>query len=203
MGSPLASDVLVLNKNWAALRVISAGEALADLFTGRVQAIDTDYQMYDFDTWRDLSGYACEFEAERHSFVQTVRDAILVPSVVRLLRFDRVKHPTVRLSRRNIYLRDNHTCQYTGVKLPANRLNLDHVVPASRGGRTCWENLVCCSIEINSIKGNRTPQEAGLSLIRKPRRPGAGDMLFSSARSPHDSWKRFVDAAYWNTELHD
>jgi len=199
----LNADVLVLNKNWTALRIITAAEALADLFVGRVEAIDTDYQAYDFASWHELSEYAVRFQAEQHRFVRTVTSAVLVPTVVRLLKFDRVKRAAVRLSRKNVYVRDNYTCQYTGKKLPSSELNLDHVVPTSRGGTTCWENIVCCSVEVNSIKGNRTPQEAGLKLIRQPRRPNATELLFKSKRFRHDSWKHFVDAAYWNTELRD
>ena len=203
MSLALNTDVLVLNKNWSALRMITAAEALADLFVGRVEAIDTDYQAYDFATWRELSAYKNAFEPEPYRFVQTVTDAVLVPAVVRLLRFDKVRRPTVRMSRRNVYLRDNYTCQYTGRKLPASKLNLDHVVPASRGGETTWENVVCCCIEVNSMKGDRTPSEAGLKLIRQPKRPDPTQLLFAARRPRHDSWKHFVDAAYWNTELQD
>ncbi len=203
MTSALSHDVLVLNKNWAALRVVTAAEALADLFVGRVEAVDTDFQAYDFASWRELSAYEYEFEPAGRGFVKTVASAVLVPHVVRLLRFDRLKRRSVRLSRKNVYLRDNYTCQYTGKKLPASRLNLDHVIPTSRGGKTTWENLVCCSIEVNMLKGSKTPREAGLKLIRQPKRPDPAALLFKTSRFRHDSWKHFVDTAYWNTELHD
>mgnify|MGYP001803394502 CR=1 FL=1 len=203
MTAALQSDVLVLNKHWRALRIITAAEALADLFVGRVEAVDTDYRSYDFASWHELSAYASAFEPESHSFVRTVTSAVLVPAVVRLRRFDRVTRPTLRLSRKNVYLRDNYTCQYTGQRLPTSELTLDHVVPTSRGGQTSWDNLVCCSVAVDSLKGNRTPEEAGLKLIRPPRRPDATELLFKSRRERHDSWKHFVDAAYWNTELHD
>ncbi len=203
MTSALSHDVLVLNKNWAALRVVTAAEALADLFVGRVEAVDTDYQAYNFASWHELSEYMYEFEPDGRGFVKTVASAVLVPHVVRLLRFDRVKRRSVRLSRKNVYLRDNFTCQYTGKKLPSSRLNLDHVIPTSRGGKTTWENLVCCSIEVNERKGGRTPKEAGLKLVRQPKRPDPAALLFQTHRFRHDSWRHFVDAAYWNTELHD
>lgn len=199
----LNRDVLVLNKHWVALRIITAAEALADLFVGRVEAIDADFQAYDFASWHDLSEHKAAFEPERHNFVRTVASRILVPTVVRLLDFEKVHRQTVRLSRKNVYLRDDYTCQYTGEKLSARELNLDHVIPTSKGGKTTWENIVCCSVRINSIKGGRTPEEAGLSLIRKPRRPEAAQLLFRATRNRHDTWKHFVDAAYWNTELRD
>jgi len=199
----LQTDVLVLNKNWAALRIITAAEALADLFVGRVEAVETDYQAYDFASWHDLSAHATRFEPEGRDFVKTVSSAVLVPAVVRLLRFDRVHRPVMRLSRQNVYLRDNYTCQYTGQKLPARKLNLDHVIPSSQGGRTTWTNLVCCAVDVNSQKGGRTPAQAGLKLIRRPRRPDPAELMFKGRRPRHDVWKHFVDAAYWNTELHD
>lgn len=203
MTTALQTDVLVLNKNWTALRIITAAEALADLFTGRVEAVDTDYQAYDFASWHDLSVHATAFEPEGRDVVRTVSSAIIVPAVVRLLRFDRVHRPVLRLSRQNVYLRDNHTCQYTGQKMPPHKLNLDHVVPSSQGGQSTWENLVCCSVAVNARKGGRTPAQAGLKLIRTPRRPDPAELMFKSGRKRHDSWKNFVDAAYWNTELHD
>lgn len=203
MASALSHDVLVLNRNWAALRVITAAEALADLFVGRVEAVDENYRAYNFASWHELSEYAHRFEPEGRNFVKTVTSAVLVPSVVRLLRFDHIRRRSVRLSRKNVYLRDNYTCQYTGRKLPASRLNLDHVIPTSRGGKTTWENLVCCCVEVNMIKGNKTPREAGLKLIRQPKRPDPTELLFRSHRFRHDTWKHFVDTAYWNTELHE
>ncbi|XAL98319.1 HNH endonuclease [Phycisphaeraceae bacterium D3-23] len=203
MSMALSTDVLVLNKNWAALRVVTAAEALADLFVGRVEAVDTDYQAYDFDSWHALSEFADDFERGGHTYVKTVSSAVRVPPVVRLLKFDRMHRPAVRLSRKNVYLRDNYTCQYTGQKLPASELNLDHVVPTSQGGKTTWDNLVCCSVAVNSRKGGRTPKQAGLKLIRRPRRPDPAQMLLRPGRARHEAWKHFVDAAYWNTELHD
>ena len=203
MTTALQTDVLVLNKNWAALRIITAAEALADLFVGRVEAVETDYQAYDFASWHDLSAHATRFQPAGRDFVKTVSSAVLVPAVVRLLRFDRVHRPVMRLSRQNVYLRDNYTCQYTGQKLPASKLNLDHVIPSSQGGRTTWDNLVCCAVDVNSQKGGRTPAQAGLKLIRKPRRPDPAALMFKGRRPRHDVWKHFVDAAYWNTELHD
>lgn len=197
----LTSPVLVLNKDWRLIRVVSAAQALVDLVIGKVEAIDNDYQVYDFDSWRDLSEYKRAFEPESHRFVQTVTNAIVVPAIVRSLKAKGIKRPAVRLSRRNIYLRDSHTCQYTGQKLPGSELNLDHVLPSSRGGRSTWENLVCCSVAVNAKKGNRTPEEAGLKLIRKPRKPEPHEIVGKAFKVQHPTWEAFVDAAYWNTEL--
>jgi 5-methylcytosine-specific restriction endonuclease McrA len=110
----------------------------------------------------------------------------------------------VKFTRHNIFERDHNTCQYCGIKFDRKDLNLDHVIPRDRGGETSWENIVCSCVPCNSRKGNRTPPEAGLKLLHKPKRPKWRPMLhlqFSKARD--DSWKHFVDLAYWNVELTD
>jgi 5-methylcytosine-specific restriction endonuclease McrA len=81
-------------------------------------------------------------------------------------------------------------------------LNLDHVLPRDRGGPTTWENIVCSCVECNTHKANRTPQEAGLRLIRKPKRPKWRPFVqVNLGLECHESWKHFLDVAYWNVEL--
>jgi len=87
---------------------------------------------------------------------------------------------------------------------PQKRLNLDHVVPLSRGGRSSWDNVVCACIECNSRKGSRTPEEAGMHLVRAPRRPAGHPVLRAGWIGPgHEEWRTFLDEAYWNVELDD
>ncbi|MCG8511991.1 MAG: HNH endonuclease [Rhodospirillales bacterium] len=200
----LDAPVLVLNKDWRPLQLTTGANALAELFAGKVEAVDTDYAVYDFASWAELSRMKDTFEPDApRTVVRTVREEILVPAIIRLLRMNRSHKRCVRLSRRNIYLRDNYTCQYTGKRLPASELNLDHVIPQSRGGRSTWDNLVCCSVEVNSLKGNRTPVEAGLALIRQPRKPEPHEIALRAIRVRHPSWEAFVSEAYWNVELED
>jgi len=111
----------------------------------------------------------------------------------------------VRFSRFNLYARDQNRCQYCGRQFPRSELNLDHVVPRMKGGTSVWENVVCSCHRCNRIKGGRTPAEAGMRLIRQPRRPQWTPFMteaFSLRR--YKEWLPFlsaVDAAYWNTEL--
>ena len=89
-----------------------------------------------------------------------------------------------------------------GTAFERNDLNLDHVLPRDRGGQTTWENIVCSCIPCNTKKGNRLPHEAGLQLIRKPKRPKWRPFVnISFSRHQHDSWRHFLDLAYWNVEL--
>jgi len=77
-------------------------------------------------------------------------------------------------------------------------------VPRDRGGMTTWENVVCSCIACNTRKGNRLPQEAHMSLIRKPKRPKWRPFVHVTFSAPqHESWRHFVDLAYWNVELSD
>jgi hypothetical protein len=77
-------------------------------------------------------------------------------------------------------------------------------MPRDRGGQTTWENIVCSCIPCNTRKGNRLPHEAGMALIRKPKRPKWRPFIhISLSTHPHESWKHFLDIAYWNVELGD
>jgi 5-methylcytosine-specific restriction endonuclease McrA len=92
--------------------------------------------------------------------VGTPDGKILVPRVILLQGYDRVPRRHVRYSRVNIFARDSYTCQYCGGKPHRSKLNLDHVIPRSLGGRTTWENVVCSCIDCNRRKGGRTPRSA-------------------------------------------
>jgi 5-methylcytosine-specific restriction endonuclease McrA len=96
---------------------------------------------------------------------------IKLPSVVRLIRRFRRFRREVRYSKQNIFARDQWTCQYCGERRPTNELTQDHVFPRAQGGRTCWENVVTCCTDCNTRKANRTPAQAGMKLISRPRKP--------------------------------
>lgn len=111
-------------------------------------------------------------EAYDGEIVRSPSIALPLPAVVRLRRatFAGVRRG-VRCNRENVLLRDRYVCQYCGEKKPGRDLNLDHVVPASRGGARVWENIVTACIRCNSTKRDRTPGEAGMRLLSKPVRP--------------------------------
>jgi 5-methylcytosine-specific restriction endonuclease McrA len=107
-------------------------------------------------------------EEEDGMFIHSSHLAFRVPSVIRLLEFRRIPYQTRALSRKNVLLRDRYTCQFCGRVMPAQDLTLDHVIPRSRGGCTDWDNLVACCHRCNNLKGDRSPEEAGLRLLRPP-----------------------------------
>ncbi len=201
MSSFLNQHVLVLNRLWQAVNICSAKRALTLLFEGRAQAVlscgDGSFQTYNFNEWRDFS------QREPHpDSIHSISFKIRVPRVILLLLFDRVPRKEVKFTRHNIFERDKDTCQYCGRVFDRKDLNLDHVIPRDRGGPTSWENIVCSCIECNTKKGNHTPLEAGMHLIRKPKRPKWRPFVqFNVGLPQHDSWKHFLDLAYWNVEL--
>jgi 5-methylcytosine-specific restriction endonuclease McrA len=92
-----------------------------------------------------------------------------LPEIIKLVNYVPLPYKDAVLSRKNIYLRDNHTCQYCGKT--GDNLTIDHVVPRSRGGKETWENMVVCCARCNNRKGSRTLEEAGMRLTGTPYRP--------------------------------
>lgn len=196
----LDSSVLVLNRVYQPINVTTVRRAFSLLYQGTARAIDKEFQTFDFDSWATLSA-----EVHDHDVVHTVARVIRVPRVIMLQVYDRLPRVHVRFSRQNIYLRDRSTCQYCSQRLPRSELNLDHVIPRSRGGRTTWENVVCSCIECNLKKGGRTPVEANMRLLRRPARPRWSPFeRGNDGGAAYEDWRPFLslpDASYWNTEL--
>jgi len=144
--SVLQEPVLVLNATFEPINVTAVRRALVLMLKGVAQAE----------------------ELNSHD-VHSATSAVSVPSVIRLLSYRHIPQQTRALSRKNILLRDRNTCQFCGRVFPASELTLDHVMPRSRGGHSSWENLVACCYHCNNRKGDRTPEEAGLHLVKRPR----------------------------------
>jgi 5-methylcytosine-specific restriction endonuclease McrA len=197
----LDRQVLVLNRLWQAINVCSVRRAFTLLCAGHAQVVDADedrnFFTHDFESWRDLS----EREPDQE-MVHTISFKIRVPRVIVLLLFDRMPKKEVKFTRANIFERDKCTCQYCGKVFERRDLNLDHVIPRDRGGLTSWENIVCSCIPCNTRKGNRLPHQVGMKLIKKPERPKWRPFLHITFDSKvHESWRHFIDFAYWNVEL--
>ena len=195
----LNAPTLVLNKGWEAVRVEPVRHSICKVFKGLARFVDhDDYSTYEWDDWATLFSYPLEDAVDFSCVKLTSGIKVRVPEVIVLSKFDRVPRTTVKLSRRNIFIRDGYRCQYTGKKLKSNEGTLDHVMPKSRGGRTTWENIVLCSVEANSRKGNRTPEEAGMKLVKEPKKP-FWDPVFTHYVSEHPaSWSKFINTDKWN-----
>ncbi|MFI4882152.1 MAG: HNH endonuclease [Phycisphaerales bacterium JB064] len=176
--------VLLLNRNYMALRVITARRAftllckeLAEVVHVEGESTEASFSNYDFAEWLEVSALQHEIEPTAHDWVRTVQLSIAVPRVIRLLDYDRLPRLQIRLSRRTIFERDSHQCQYCKRYFRSNDLSVDHVLPRARGGGDSWENLVTACIRCNATKGDRTPSEAGMPLARAPKRPAPDSVL--------------------------
>jgi len=170
-------QVLLLNITYEPLKIINWKKALTLLFLGKVEVLE-------------------EYDKEIHSVSFTIK----LPSVVRLLKMIKWTKRPVKFSRQNIYIRDNYRCQYCGKKLSPEELTYDHVIPKSKGGKTVWENIVTCCPSCNRKKGGRTPEEAGMRLLKKPTRPKwlPAIRITIGYKDIPQSWRDYL---YWNVEL--
>ena len=161
---------------------------------GQVLVLNASYEPLNITTWRRATVMMLKGKAEslEHDPDHRLRADLHVPTVIRLRQFVHVPFRQLTLTRRNLFQRDNHCCQYCGAH--GGQLSIDHVLPRSRGGADTWENVTTACLRCNVRKGNRTPQEANMPLRRKPHRP-PGHLSFE-ARRQIDSGRRADWAKY-------
>ena len=162
---------------------------------GHVLVLNASYEPLNITTWRRAVVMVLKGKAEglEHDPDRRIREDTLLPTVIRLRHFVRVPYKPLPLTRRNLFHRDGHRCQYCGAS--AEQLSVDHVVPRSRGGLDTWENVTTACLPCNVRKGNRTPREAAMPLLRPPHRPLSG-FSFEASRQisagQHGEWAKYV-----------
>lgn len=193
-GSPLNSRVLVLNKLYTAVKVITARRAFILLYKNSAEVVAKDngtFATYDFSRWIEAS--QGDSGRDGDEFIHTPARRLKVPQVIRLFSYDKIPRREVKFSRKNILSRDDNRCQYCGKHYPATQLSIDHIIPRSRGGSSKWDNLVASCSKCNTKKGGKSPQEAGMKLIRKPIIPPTNLLLFPSIKgNKYHLWDEFL-----------
>jgi 5-methylcytosine-specific restriction endonuclease McrA len=185
---PLDLPVLIVNRFFQPVQITSARRAFLLLYGGSAQALDEAGDLHDFPAWRQLP------VREHDDGLPILSGALRVPRVLHLRRYERVRRQPVRLTRKNLMLRDAHQCQYCARRPPVRELNIDHVLPRSRGGEASWENLVTACRVCNLRKGRRTPDEAAMRLLRTPGPPrwSPAMELLLGAPDPFEEWGPFL-----------
>jgi len=187
--------VLVLNKGWIPVAVTRTKDALVKLFNYAANIVDeSNYESYSWDAWMenysfDISDTSRDGEFK---FILSPRLKIRAPEVIVLANYSKLPKRSLRLTRKNLLLRDKYTCQYTGRKLRADNATIDHIIPQSRGGRNSWDNVVISSEEANSRKGNKTPKEANMNLLKKPSKPMWSPIFAITDSRRLKSWDKFL-----------
>lgn len=179
-------ETLVLDANYRPITIFPFGKAIRKVMSERAEVLE---RFTDEEIGREWKG------------------AMECPSVIRLLHFvqkPRKHNIYQRLTRQNVLIRDNYCCQYCGCHLNIKTLSWDHIVPRDKGGKSTWTNLVSACQHCNVKKGNKSLQESGLHLKKKPVAPlkimGVDEFsFFSSLKNfPSERWKSYL---YFNTEL--
>ena len=142
----LNQAVLLLNQNYEPLTICNVKRAVILIFLGKAEMIE-----------------------KNSGVLHSVSLEIPIPSVIRLARNVRAPRKQIMLNRKNLMIRDNHTCQYCGRRVQP--LTIDHVIPKHYGGKDSWDNLVVACHSCNHRKANRTPEQAGMQLIATPKKP--------------------------------
>lgn len=209
--------VLVLNKLWTAVGVASIPRAVTLLFSTHKSGVNVgqpkariidpaaDFQTYSWEDWSKIK------PQEGEQVIRGVGASFRIPEVIMLTEYDKMPIQRVHFSRRTIYRRDDHKCQYCGDKV-ANEGTIDHIIPKSQGGGTTWENCILSCIDCNSQKADRTPEKAfrgnrinwkgpsPMKLLSVPKKPKF-TLLKGDRGSMPKSWKTFLSEIYWQTEL--
>lgn len=178
----MTKKILVLNKFWIATGVCSVRKAVSLLLTDdkkgqpRAWSLDEDYNIHDWESWSKLEPGSFPIITPSRSFRRP--SIILSKSTI-----GPRQHPG--FSRLAVFRRDHHKCCYCG---KSSELSIDHVLPKSRGGLNNWTNCVSCCVSCNSKKGDKTPEEANMKLLREPIKP---PVILTDYPIPEE-WKKFL-----------
>lgn len=161
---------LLLSQGYQLIKKISPKRAICMHFLGKVDVVE-----------------------EYPETINSPTLAINIPAVVRLLHYAKTEPMKVRFSRTSVYARDGHICQYCGGSFKKANLTLDHVIPKSFGGKTNWTNIVTCCKACNTKKANKTPHQANMRLISKPKYPNPKHVCVESLGDDvPEQWKNWI-----------
>lgn len=169
MTSLLTAPVLVLNANYEPLNVCTTRRALGLMYHEKATLVENG-----------------------RGYIQSVSRKFQAPSIIRLSRMIRRPHPVIKLSKAEVFRRDNYTCQYCGKK--TSDLTIDHIIPRSKGGAHAWENLVAACPSCNHKKGGRTAQQADMKLLSTPRAPSATALyIYGRYLNRFEEWVPYIE----------
>lgn len=181
---------MVLNKGWVPIHIKSVREAISDVVAGCAKILDhkdkESYLTHDWTSWMTLAPSGDD------RIIHMVRNVVRVPEIIVLKDYSDTKHREIKLTRKNVFLRDRYQCQYCGKTITLNSGTIDHVFPKSRGGPNTWDNFVAACFPCNTKKKNRTPEEAGLKLRSKPIKPKWYPLSTRLSPGVPESWSPYL-----------
>jgi 5-methylcytosine-specific restriction endonuclease McrA len=162
--------VLVLNQNYEPLNICNGKRAIVLVIGGKAEILESHPVQ-----------------------IKTAVSSFPYPAVIRLFYMIKSPRARVKLTRREVFLRDRYTCQYCGRR--THDLTLDHVIPRSKGGQHIWENLAAACRSCNHRKGGKSLGEARMTLKQQPFEPRPGRYYAIQRRldvSVHEAWFKFL-----------
>ena len=149
------------------------------------------FSTHDFESWAIYSEISAE---DSHAeMIHSVSLKVRRPHIIILTLYDKIPKRQIKFNRRNIFIRDHYTCQYCHRVFPEKELNLDHVHPRDKGGKTTWDNIVTSCIKCNSKKANKLGHEIGMFPLNEPRQPHWRPMYgLKESNAVTESWKQFI-----------
>lgn len=161
-------SVLILNKYWIPINTTTPRHSFSLMYSENAKGLLVENDKVLPLEWHEWINVNIK---ENDKKIKTVNGYIKIPTIIVLNHYDKIPRQIVKFTQKNLWERDNFTCQYTGKKVTKTSGNIDHILPKSQGGKTSWENCVIAHKEINAIKADRTPEQAGLKLLKKPAAP--------------------------------
>lgn len=194
---------LNLNSNWQPIGYKTVQTAICDICTPNYSALDISYIKNSDGTW-DFNEMETMVPVDWNDWIELpvrdfdfyIRSAFLkirVPTIIISKQFNKMPKMKSKLTKKNIRVRDKGICQYTGKKIKPSEGNIDHIIPVSKGGANTWNNMVYCSQKINEQKGNKLPEEAGLTLINQPKEPSPTTIMSTLKNINHPDWNYFIN----------
>lgn len=158
------------------------------MFQESARALDRDLITYDYVDWLSFSQNDIDYP-----IIHTVNRRIAVPEIIILKYYDKLPMRDVKYSRQTLFQRDRHICAYCGKVFDRNDLTVDHILPRAQGGKTTWDNTVAACFPCNSVKADRTPEQAGMHLKFKPKKPSWFSPLTNiKVNHPCKTWQKFM-----------
>ena len=195
------SSVIVLNKAWTPIDIIDVFDAVTKMYQSKAWALDASFKMHNWESW--VSSWE-DAKILSKDIIRTPNINVPIPRVIVLKDYKGFVAKNPKCNRRNLYLRDESTCQYCGKHGEYKDFEIEHIVPQSRGGRTEWTNVVLSCTKCNQKKSNRTPEEAGMKLIKKPFKPKWSEIKEKTCNKiKFNSWHDLLSELYWTAELEE
>ena len=184
---------MVLNRSWVVIGTTTVKDAIVLMSRDSARGVCTEsFVMYSWDEWVNSETNLPKVDF----YIRTPSLAIPAPQVVILTNYNDVSKSSIKFSNRAVYRRDKFICQYCKKKFKTEDLSIDHVIPKSRKGPTSWENCVTSCFKCNNKKSDKTPKEAGLTLLTQPKKPKWNPVFHIKPEYRPDSWNPLLSKTW-------